>query len=89
MLKGKQARNGRPLEEVAAQFVRLARPSSIIRRTATVGRSQTLSSTSPRSKGGWRHSGHNHSLRRMLSAFIPGLAGYFGQELYRMNALIK
>jgi NAD(P)-dependent dehydrogenase (short-subunit alcohol dehydrogenase family) len=60
MLKGKQGRNGRPIEEVAAQFVRLARPSSIIRRTTAVGRSQTLSSTSLRSKGRWRHSGHNH-----------------------------
>src|SRR3984957_2039083 len=36
MLKDEQARTGRPIEEVAAQFVRSARPSSIIRRTTTV-----------------------------------------------------
>jgi NAD(P)-dependent dehydrogenase (short-subunit alcohol dehydrogenase family) len=36
MLKDEQARTGRPVEEVAACFVRSARPSSIIRRTTTV-----------------------------------------------------
>lgn len=36
MLKDEQARTGRPVEEVAARFVRSARPSSIIRRTTTV-----------------------------------------------------
>jgi NAD(P)-dependent dehydrogenase (short-subunit alcohol dehydrogenase family) len=36
MLKSEQVRTGHPIEEVAAQFVRSARPSSIIRRTTTV-----------------------------------------------------
>ncbi|HUB44965.1 MAG TPA: SDR family oxidoreductase [Acetobacteraceae bacterium] len=36
MLKDEQARTGRRIEELAAQFVRSARPSSIIRRATTV-----------------------------------------------------
>lgn len=36
MLKGEAEKSGKPLEEVAAAFVRSARPSSIIRRVATV-----------------------------------------------------
>lgn len=36
MLKPEQERTGRPLEEVAAEFVMTHRPSSIIRRAATV-----------------------------------------------------
>ncbi len=35
MLKDEQARSGRPLEDVAADFVTSHRPSSIIRRAAT------------------------------------------------------
>ncbi len=36
MLQAEQERTGRPLEEVAADFVKAQRPSSIIRRAATV-----------------------------------------------------
>jgi enoyl-[acyl-carrier-protein] reductase (NADH) len=36
MLKDEQAKKGRPLDDGAADFVRSARPSSIIRRTSSM-----------------------------------------------------